>query len=205
MAFDKLQPRHTRIVEFLTTNAPKRYDANAIAKAVGYAPSTVRNEIVVIMALEPKLQRSMRGKNFKYYIGTPESEVQLPKGFEDWAKPSNQQDIYGVAVGIGSPDYQPAPARLAWKLQFSIAHVAKAALSGHSTNLSEARQALEELVEAAQAYAVNLSRILATTELWDDPAWLTAGLTEENLEKLSQTTRQSLERLAKLDAERNKT
>jgi hypothetical protein len=201
---DKLLPRHRLIIDYLTSQAPKRLTVDEIAKHCKIAKSTVRNEMLIVLQLSPKVQRSVRAKErgrgtYQYYVGAPETS-DLPKGFEDWAKPISTVNEVGQIFSVTTAEgYVSAPARLGWKLPLALCQLVDAALSDDLSKLGEARQAVEELSDAATAYAVVLSRVLATTELWDDPRWLTAGMPEENLEKLGETTRQALARYAKLD------
>lgn len=199
-----LQPRHQVIIDFLTKNAPKRYSAKDIASNCKLTATTTGNEMLTVMRLHPKIQRSVRGRVYKYYIGEPDavSLDMVDKRLSDWGKPiPSRADIGGIYDASTSEDYKPAVAKLAWKLGLVMAMVGKAATTGDLSSLSEARRALEEISDSATAYAVTLSRILSTEELWADPAWLVQGMPEENLEKLRERSRQAIERLAKLHSE----
>lgn len=201
---DKLLPRHRLIIDYLTSQAPKRLTVDEIAKHCKIAKSTVRNEMLIVLQLSSKVQRSVRAKErgrgtYQYYVGAPETS-DLPKGFEDFGKPIPSVAEIGSMFEVTTREnYTPVVTKSAWKLPVALCQVVDSALTGDSSKLGKARQAVESLLAAATAYAVTLSRILSTDELWEDPAWLTAGLPEENLEKLAETTRQTLERHAKLN------
>lgn len=198
-----LQPRHQAIIDFLTNNSPKRYSAKEIANSLNHTASTTGNEMLTIMRLCPKVQRSVRGRVYKYYVGDPEKD--LPEKLKDYGKATTLSDIGAIWQACTKADYVPSVVKSTWKLPQAMALITKAALSDNVSTLSQARKALEDLSELATAYAVTLSRVLSTDELWADPAWLVQGMPEENLEIVAETTRQTLGRLAKLDPSKTET
>jgi hypothetical protein len=81
------------------------------------------------------------------------------------------------------------------------------ATSGDLANQYPCRKALVELLEATEAYAATLRHLLATPQLWDEQlsTWLTASLSEKNLEKLEELTRQAIEAHGRLEPSKTET
>lgn len=194
----KLSPRLTKVLDFLTKNAPKRYSVRQIAKAIDYSPATLSNEMPILLSHD-LIIRSISGKVFQYYVGNPEISATLSiKGLEDWGKPVSDLDFLYTCTGVNDPAYTPSPVRLAWKLSWALAQLLGAAVTGDLSQAGAARVAVEEVQEAATSYAMTLSRLLATVDAWDNPQALTEGMPEENLEKLRELASQALDRAAKL-------
>lgn len=197
--YDKFLPRHQLIAEFLAKNAPKRFTVKEIAKQTSLSVYTVGNEMAQIMRLEPSIQRSLRAKVYKYWVGEADRKA-VAKVY-----PPLTRDEFGAKLlyAVSRDNYVPSLVKLAWNLPETVLTVSEAVLSGESRKLGKVRQGLEQLGDSLDMSLTTIRRLLATDELWGDSVqeWMTEGLPEENLESLAEWTRQGLARLAKLRAQ----
>lgn len=160
-----LQPRHKAVVKFLTASSPKRFTLKELSAATGVAVSTLRNELSVIMQLEPSIERSVRGKEFKYYVARPtwvdpdQPATSVVAGLE----PLSKTELLNLVERFASPDYIPGPAKMAWQVPLALSIIYGNPYELPAT-LEQARQAIEDMADGYEANARKFRQLLITPQ-----------------------------------------
>lgn len=160
-----LQPRHKAVVRCLTATSPKRYTLRELSAATGVAVSTLRNELPVIMQLESSVERSVRGKEFKYYVARPTwvdpdgPTANIRAGLE----PLSPSELLKLVERFASPDYIPGPAKQAWQVPLALSIIYGNPYELPAT-LEQARQAIEDMADGYEANALKFRQLLITPQ-----------------------------------------
>lgn len=192
----QLQPRHNRLINYLSERSPTGFGVDELATKLILSRHTLANELPKL-ANEGYIKRRAVGRTFDYYIDkTPSRYMPMAQTIEPYG-PAQFGILFQTIV---KPDYKPVLTKLDWSMPFTVAHLARAAATGDLSYQQPAKQALESFLEAMEATELACRKLLATPQLWDANLsnWLTAGLTEENLEKLEELTRQAIEKHGRL-------
>jgi hypothetical protein len=191
-----LMPRHERLISYLNERSPAKFGLDELANVLNLSSAVLRNEAPQLVKMG-YLKRKATGRTFEYYVEkTPSRYMPIAQQ----ARAATQAEFGSLLYAIVKPGYKPVLTKLDWSMPFTVAHLARAAATGDLTQQATARQALESFLEAMEATELACRKLLATPQLWDANLsnWLTAGLTEENLEKLEELTRQAIEKHGKL-------
>jgi predicted ArsR family transcriptional regulator len=185
-----LQPRHTKVIEYLTERSPKRFILDELAAKLNLSMAVLRNEAPKLVA-EGHICRKAVGRTYEYYVGKTESRYKVTT---KKAPPVEKQEMLTALAKIAESDYEPKLYDLAWNQPKAIITLAWYALTG-SNPPESCRKALSDTADRVDAYALSVRGLLATEQLWDGrlQSWLTSGLSEKNLEIFEQLTRQAVE------------
>jgi DNA-binding Lrp family transcriptional regulator len=197
-----LQPRHYKLIKLLEENPKRYYGVDELAKTLSLSLSVLRNELPNLVQAG-YLRRRAVGRTFEYYAPKAVATPVTGRSIE----PITALDYGSLLKAVATPSYEPKLNRLGWNLPKVLAELGLMATSGDLANQYPCRKALVELLEATEAYAATLRHLLATPQLWDEQlsTWLTASLSEKNLEKLEELTRQAIEAHGRLEPSKTET
>jgi hypothetical protein len=195
----KLQPRHSRLIDYLSTHSPEAFSIPELSLKLNLASKVISNEIPKLVDLG-YVRRKPVGRSFEYYIAkTPSKYLANATPVEPITDPVTF--VTRFLLPITQPDYIPILTKLDWTMPTVVAQLTSAGVTSNLNNSQlPAKQALEAFLETIETTALACRSLLATAALWDErlPQWLTGTLSEIQLENLEELARQATAKYARL-------
>lgn len=196
----KLEPRHERLISYLSEHSPHKFGISELSVKLSLASKVLGNELPKLVE-NGYVSRHPVGRSYTYYVPkTPSKYLATATAANPY---TSARALYNSLMDpIVKDDYKPVLTKLDWSMPYAVSHLFNAGITGDLSYQADAHKALVRFLEAVDATAQTCRMLLATVQLWDSrlPAWLTDGLSENQLEELGKFTRQALALHGRLDS-----